>query len=297
MNDLQRPPNQPTKVTLEDLLRLKRAERPPVEFWADFERQMRTKQLAAIVRKDPWWRSWRNVLAGFSRFHLPLGATAMFALAFITVREYRHVSPAEAGRPSTALAKPSEPLRPVAEETHASTEVASADTEAPQLSSAAVAQPTTLDLNTSVEIAHSDASPSAQRNEESSGTPEMIGFSAGADSSSKSTLSGSSRAMAAHLAVSESDEPELLPVLARSRNFDASLQEKSSSVEPLSQISTPRDTRRARLLASAVPTDLHSPEHSPARSRERITSQLSEQSLYDSITRLGLAGNRLSIKF
>jgi hypothetical protein len=125
----------------------------------------------------------------------------------------------------------------------------------------------------------------------------MIGFSAGPNSSSKSTLSQSSRTIAANLASAEADEPELLPVLARSRNFDSSMQEKSGSIEPLSQVSTPRDTRRARLLASAVPTDLHSPEHSAARSRERITSQLSEQSLYDSITRLGLAGNRLSIKF
>src|SRR2546430_13772926 len=219
MNDLERPPTQPTKVTLEDLLRLKRAERPPVEFWADFERQMRTKQLAAIVRKDPWWRSWRNVFAGFSRFHLPLGATAMLALAFVTVREYRHVTPVEADRPSPALAKPSEPLRSVVEETRASTEVASDDAEASQVSSAPVAQATPLDQNTSVEIARTDASPSAaQRNEESSGTPEMIGLSAGADSSSKPTLSGSSRVMAAHLAASESDEPELLPVLSRSRN-------------------------------------------------------------------------------
>ena len=32
-------------VTLEDLLRVKRAEQPPAEFWAEFERGMRTKQL------------------------------------------------------------------------------------------------------------------------------------------------------------------------------------------------------------------------------------------------------------
>src|SRR3954452_5771363 len=100
MNDLERPPTQPTKVSLEDLLRLKRAERPPVEFWTDFEGQMRTKQLAAIERKDPWWRSWRNVFASSARFHLPVGATAMLALAFVAVREYRHSNPVETRLPT-----------------------------------------------------------------------------------------------------------------------------------------------------------------------------------------------------
>ena len=38
-------------VSLEDLLRLKRAERPPESYWADFDRQLRAKQLAALVEK------------------------------------------------------------------------------------------------------------------------------------------------------------------------------------------------------------------------------------------------------
>ena len=36
-------------VSLEDLLRLKRAERPAPEFWVQFERELRAKQLAALV--------------------------------------------------------------------------------------------------------------------------------------------------------------------------------------------------------------------------------------------------------
>jgi hypothetical protein len=294
MNVFQRPPTQPTKVTLEDLLRLKRAERPPVEFWADFERQMRSKQLAAIVRKDPWWRSWRNVLASSVRLHLPLGATAMVALAaFITVRELRRSTPVETRLPVAAATVPSVRAQPVVVESQASPELASNYSDESHLSSAPVSQPAPLVKDASVEVAQVASSLSVQSSEESGTTPEMIGFSAGPNSSSKSTLSQSSRDIAGNLASAQADEPELLPVLARSRN----LQEKSGSVEPLSQVSTPRDARRARLLASAVATDLHSPEHSAARSRERITSQLNDQSLYDSITRLGLAGNRLSIKF
>ena len=73
-------------VTLEDLLRLKRAERPPAEFWAQFDRQLRAKQLAALVEKRPWWRT--RVFAGWSRIHLPLGAAAVLALTFVTVRDF-----------------------------------------------------------------------------------------------------------------------------------------------------------------------------------------------------------------
>ena len=51
MNQEKRP------ITLEDILRLKRAERPPAEFWDSFDRQLRAKQLAALVEKRPWWRS------------------------------------------------------------------------------------------------------------------------------------------------------------------------------------------------------------------------------------------------
>ena len=39
-------PNQ--KVSLEDLLRLKREERPTSEYWSQFDRELRAKQLAAL---------------------------------------------------------------------------------------------------------------------------------------------------------------------------------------------------------------------------------------------------------
>jgi len=297
MNDFQRPPTQPTKVTLDDLLRLKRAERPPVEFWAEFERQMRTKQLAAIVRKDPWWRSWRNVFASSARLRLPLGATAVLALAFVTAREYRRAMPLTPNLPVATSVAPS-PAQSIPEESHALPALVSNDVAVTSTSPESTPEPILPVRDAAVEVAQIASSPSVHSSEESGTTPEMIGFSAGPNSSKRSTsFAQSSRAIAAELSSSEGNEAELLSVLSRSRGFDSSLQEKSSSVEPLSQVSTPRDARRARLLASAVATDLHSPEHSPARSRERITSQLNEQSLYDSITRLGLAGNRLSIKF
>lgn len=74
------------KVTIEDLLRIKRAERPPADFWAKFERDLRAKQLAAIVAKRPWWHAIPRVLTSVARLRLPLGATAVLALTFVAMR-------------------------------------------------------------------------------------------------------------------------------------------------------------------------------------------------------------------
>jgi len=300
MNDSQCPPTKPVNVTIEDLLRLKRAEKPPVEFWTEFERQMRTKQLAAIVRKDPWWASWLGVLGGAARFRMPLGAAAMLAFTFVTVREYNKPS-------SSAPSTPSSALRAVA----VSPVVSAVRQEAPQ---PAVEVPTESALvaeqmdaaeaapDSRVVAIQEHAAPEtyvaatpADANRIRDIQAELVGLSPGPARSSNGSVTPSARFIAANLAAAERSDPELMQNLVRTASFEVS--DKSSSVEPLTQVTTPRDTRRARLLASAVPADLHSPEHSALRSRERITSHLDEQALYDSITRLGVAGNRLSIKF
>lgn len=41
------------KPKVEDLLRLKRAERPDPEFWASFDRELEKKIVRSVVRKDP----------------------------------------------------------------------------------------------------------------------------------------------------------------------------------------------------------------------------------------------------
>ena len=87
-------------VTLEDLLRLKRAERPSPEFWSQFERELRAKQLAALVVRRPWWQTLPGrAFAGLSRYHLPLGATAVLALTFFSVREYQTTTPSPSALP------------------------------------------------------------------------------------------------------------------------------------------------------------------------------------------------------
>src|SRR5688572_6119582 len=82
-------------ITIEDLLRLKRAERPPAEFWATFDRELRAKQLAALVGKRPWWQRIPGALSRASRYRVPLGASAVVALTFFTVRDYEPAAPVQ----------------------------------------------------------------------------------------------------------------------------------------------------------------------------------------------------------
>ena len=91
------------KITVEDLLRLKRAERPPDEFWATFEAEIRSKQLSAIVSRRPWWDRFSGVFAALNRHQVSIGAACALALA---ISGYRYVGVhsdyANAGRASAA---------------------------------------------------------------------------------------------------------------------------------------------------------------------------------------------------
>jgi hypothetical protein len=77
-----------SRVSVEDLLRVKRAERPPPEFWAKFERELRQKQLAALVERRSWWH---GPVAAFNRFgwlRLPVGAMTVLAVTVVSIRHY-----------------------------------------------------------------------------------------------------------------------------------------------------------------------------------------------------------------
>ena len=42
-------------INLEDLLRLKRSERPSDQFWNEFDRELHQRMLQTLVKKDPWY--------------------------------------------------------------------------------------------------------------------------------------------------------------------------------------------------------------------------------------------------
>lgn len=110
MSDL----NQRPKVTVEDLLHLKRAERPAPEFWAKFEQELRQKQLTALIEKRPWWREIPQFLA--RRAYVPVGATAVLAFTLVSVKYYapNEVAQVESTELETPVAVNREVAAPVA---------------------------------------------------------------------------------------------------------------------------------------------------------------------------------------
>lgn len=80
--------NEP-RVTLPELLRLKRHERPPAEFWEDFDVLLKERAFQSVVRKKSW-------VSGFSasffnawtlRLSAGLAALALVAMYFISPAE------------------------------------------------------------------------------------------------------------------------------------------------------------------------------------------------------------------
>lgn len=76
-----------TDLTIEHLLKLKRAEKPEAEFWEQFERELQQKQLQALMRPSVWMRlsrlalpprSWPALSAVAAA--LALAVLALFAL-------------------------------------------------------------------------------------------------------------------------------------------------------------------------------------------------------------------------
>jgi len=265
MNETERRP----KVTLEDLLQLKRAERPPVEFWSEFDRTLRAKQLAAIVETRPWWRSW-TARKALVRVCMPLGATALLAISFSSVR-------IASVKPQKVLAVNNEvavraPMVPAQELAVPESSVAAAATPAVAMAQTETPADGSADSFTSVRTAPSNGI---------SGTtsPEQL------------LASGTATVKAAGQALAQ---------LVGLQDFvgTSATAARSAVVEPLTQVATPRDNRRTRLLAYTVTFDPHAADSSAAvRSRDRVTHRLSDEAIYDSITRLGLSGDRVSIKF
>jgi hypothetical protein len=51
----KKPLERQTDINLEDLLRLKRSERPSEQFWNEFDRELHQRMLQTLVKKDPWY--------------------------------------------------------------------------------------------------------------------------------------------------------------------------------------------------------------------------------------------------
>lgn len=271
--------NQESKrtVTLEDLLRLKRAERPPPEFWEQFDRELRVKQLAALVEKRPWWKlALPRASSIVARYYLPLGAGAVFAIAFVTMRQPAG-TPAPAGRPDLVAMAARDTAPMVAQPDRVVTPVVLAD------AATAIAGAPQRDVNPTA------AEDSAAASDAAAGTPisaEPI----------FATLHGveeptpSARFIAANLAAVQAADPTLAATFQRSGRAEARV---TQAVEPLAMIS-PAEARIARInspMVAAFAKDNFS------RTNDRIARRLSEARMREETRRFGATGNSLAVSF
>jgi len=72
-------------VKVEDLLRLKRLERPDQDFWGGFDRELHQRMLQALVKKDPWYVQIVRGLSGRLVQAAAFGTAAVALLAMMTL--------------------------------------------------------------------------------------------------------------------------------------------------------------------------------------------------------------------
>jgi len=273
-------------VTLEQLLRLKRAERPPAAFWSEFDQAMRAKQLAAIVEPRPWWAPFIKVGSRVARYQLPVGATAVLALSVLTVSQYRPPVSESVYVPSVAHAVQQNVEAVAAQMTAQPAEqrVAAVENDAVLRDTPALAAAETV----------------ARVNEPLSGQiSQLVSMVSGSRSAvmANSELSPSARSIAANLAAIKASEPELARWIDRAPGFETqTLAVQSAPVEPLTQVSTSGDsTRVRRLLASSLPASLPASDAASQRNVGRVGRSLSDERLYDRVSRFDVEGERLAI--
>lgn len=267
-----------TNVTLEDLLRVKRAEQPPAEFWAEFEQGLRAKQLAAIVEPRPWWAPFIRIGARVSRYQLPVGATAILAITLFTIREYQPIAA-------------STHFEPAAVQTASVSPPAGNDAVVPTAAAAAPAESVAMDIQAETEQASAMA-PTSKSNQVEVAAATQLG-----EASHVATIDSelSSARYVAELAAAQPVDPALDQMLGHS------LRSENNPVrtEPLAQISVPGERRLYRLLGGTARLVSASSGDSALRMNEQPVRHLTERRLEESdvVSRLDVAGNQVRIKF
>jgi hypothetical protein len=274
-------------VSLEDLLRLKRAERPPEAFWGDFDRQLRAKQLAALVEKRPWWQGWSlgAILAGLRRHPLPLGAAVALGVAYLGLRSGSDRVSAPAVVPSSAVVAQMAPSPVVGPETPSAGRVeAPVPASAPSFVAAIPAVPVAV---APVESADTSPDPSA---------PAATFASAEREADRPLFVSSVPLSLEAQssLLMAQSEPLSSGALLGGATRLEARAPASRVAVEPLRQMTPPADRRGARILTAMV--SMASVENA-MRTTERAATRLSEEQLYEQIRRVGAVGAAVNVKF
>src|ERR1051326_6182619 len=270
-------------VTIEDLLRVKRAERAAPEFWAHFEAELRAKQLAAIVDKKPWWNRMPRLVTTLRRYPLPLGAAAIFTITFVSVQHFHSSRPHN----TTPAAIPVEEM------------IAAVDSpqSVPMLkteTSSVVREETVAATEPSVGIASTGTSADAT---EPGRLLEMVLRVGGTqqDDANASPMPAVQRLVATDLEAVKAAHPELArKFLGHAASFETG-SERKPAIDPFTRLRGPAEIKRDRLLAKALPVTLNT----TWSGGERIAHRLSQERVAEDpeVSRIGASGDRLSLKF
>ena len=264
-----------SKVTIEDLIRLKRAERPAAEFWAGFDRELRQKQLAALLDKRPWWKELPHALVRHA--YLPVGATAILAFTLVSVKSYVPATVAQA----EATVSP-RPFAATESVVMPSTGRSGALVSSP-LINRHQSSDSSVDIPVEVAVA-GVSSPSPASVETNSATVAQ-----------PQTDSPSARSFAANLARLEQSEPELVnSVLGNRLSPPARVQTASLPAGDLASVSV-GSSRLSRILAQYVGNQLTPEPSAPEVIRERLARRLGDSDLTDRISRIGIRGDEVSL--
>lgn len=269
----------PSKVTLEDLLRLKKLERPSVDFWSNFERELREKQLSALVEKRAWWHDLPQFFP--RRVYLPISAAAVFTFTLISVSHYNTV---QLERTQAAVA-----IAPVASFSNSSSVDGKS---AADFDSAPVSSPLV-----------NRAEPKISATPERSATLVAVRASAEAqpERSTKSNLldedSPSARSIAANFARLEQSDPDLISSVLGSRlSSRAKVQPSPAPVVELASLQL-NGGRRTRLVASYNDHHLDAGSGASDAVREKMARRLDDNDFNDHFSRVGLNGDKVSLRF
>lgn len=268
--------NPSPKVTVEDLLRLKRSERPSADFWDNFERELRDKQLTALLKKRAWWQELPQFLV--RRAYIPVGATAALAFTLVTVKYYSGVQGVQVeGTPYVAVAEASA----IVDHSLSGGIV--------QVSSPLVNR---SDGGSSGLARLGDVEPVHEKSSPVADSIELMP----ANLATRDLDSPSARSIAANLAHLEQSEPELVNAYSGSRLSSSPARVQTAALGELASIPT-NGGKRSRLLAQYNDRPLNPEPTAPDIVRERLARRLGDSDMTDRISRLGLRGDQVSLRF
>ncbi len=280
----------PAKITVEDLLRLKRSERPAPEFWGEFEQTLRQKQLAALVEKRSWWREFAVIYGRFGRVGLPLGAAVVLTLSFVVLRDHSQTGP------ELPAVSPGAPARVAVTPIHQVVEPVKSGAVATPVAARAVEAPVPVPAVKNSVVAAEARQPAASR-----AVPSIPWLADVMDDRVEAEgLAPRVRSIAVNLAA-VTPEPEVLEAAGNPFGFEerampAARSSRSAEVLPTAVAVT--EPRRARLLAALGSSDAYAPGlAAPEHARRTVLRYLAEDGWDRSMGRLEAEGDKLSIKF